>query len=53
MGLCSFLHGVYSFSLSLCVGKRAVFLALFPGFTAIYSYKVFALASVITKEIVQ
>lgn len=35
------------------LGKRAVFLALFPAFTAIYSYKVFTLAGMITKEIEQ
>lgn len=52
--VCAACYMVYPLfhSLSL-LGKRAVFLAFSPRFTAIYLYRVFTLASVITKEIVQ
>lgn len=45
--VCALFH-----SLSV-LGKKAVFLAFSPGFTAIDLYRVFSLASVITKEIAQ
>lgn len=52
--VCAAYYMVYTHFHRLSVrGKRAAFLALFPGFTAVYSYKVFTLASVITKGIVQ
>lgn len=52
--VCAAWYMVYTHFHCLSVlGKRAVFLALFPALTAIYSYKVFTLAGIITKEIVQ
>lgn len=52
--VCSAFYMVYTHFRCLSVlGERAVFLALFPAFTATYSYTVFTLAGTITKEIVQ
>lgn len=51
VALCSLVHGVHSFSLSLCLEIEQYSWLYLPSFTAIY--RGFTLASVITKEMVQ